>query len=202
MAAKKSAKTAKQRSAPSAEPPKGGRPTLYRPEFCQDIVEHMKLGNSVESFGAYLGTKYGARYAVHRDTIYAWENAHQEFSDAINGGRAYSLKFYEDLAKSGMSGNLRRLKSETPILGPDGKPVLAPDGTLVTKKEYEPATFNASSWIFTMKNRFNWRDRLEHSGEVKNGASVGDALVSIFKDPKLAAAAKQIAEKLVEGEGA
>lgn len=27
--------------------------------------------------------------------------------------------------------------------------------------------FNATAWIFTMKNRFGWRDKIEHSGDEK-----------------------------------
>lgn len=188
MAAKKSGK--KGASAPI------GRPTKYRPEFCQDIINHMTEGYSIESFPAVIYNQY--KIAVSKQSIYEWEEVHQDFSDAIKAGRALSQMHYEKVARSGMAGNLQRVARETPVIGNDGRVVIGPDGKVVTKKEYEPASFNASSWIFTMKNRFQWTDRLEHSGQIKGSNPIGDTLAEILKDPKLANAAKEIAERLVE----
>lgn len=180
---------------PPKRPP--GRPTKYRPEFCQDIVDHMRQGYSIETFPALLYDKY--RLMLSKDSIYEWEEVIPEFSDAIKAGRALSQKYYEDIARSGMTGNLRRVTKETPIIV-DSKAVLDKDGKPVTTKEFEPATFSAAAWIFTMKNRFHWKDKVEHSGEIHNPSPVGDALLKVMADPALAAAARKIATKLSEGD--
>lgn len=190
MAAKKSAK-------PKANPV--GRPTKYTPQRCQDLIDHMKQGGSIEAFGAYVGEKYGIEHAISKDTVYEWADVYSDFSDAKRIAEAYSAKFYDDVGRQGMLGNLRRIVSEKPVVV-DGKVVLGADGKVVKQYEYEPATFNSTAWIFTRKNCHGWTDKLQHSGQIKGNASVGDALSKILSDPTLAAAAKSIAEKLVEEE--
>ena len=43
----------------------GGRPTLYRREYCRRIVELMSEGRSLEGCAALLG--------VHPDTLTEWQ---------------------------------------------------------------------------------------------------------------------------------
>ena len=43
----------------------GGRPTSYRPEFCQRVVALMAEGRSLEGCAALLG--------VHPDSLYEWQ---------------------------------------------------------------------------------------------------------------------------------
>lgn len=196
MAAKKSANKKKPTYQPHQQS-QFGRPTKYDPKYCEDIISHMKQGNTLESFGAYLGEKYGNEAAVGKQVLYSWADQYQDFQDSIRVARAYAQKFYEDIGKSGITGNIKRVKSETPVIV-DGKAVLGPDGRVVTKKEYEPATFNSGTFNFTMQNMFGWTRNVQHSGEIKGSNPVGDALSKILNDPKLASAAKSIAEKLVE----
>lgn len=142
-----------------------GRPSLYKPEYCQRLVDHMGQGNSFESFAAEVGVAF--------DTLYTWEEAHPEFSEAKNKGLALNLKFYENMAKIGMSGQLRRLAKETPMLDADGKLVTDEQGQIVYVKEYAPAQFIYVPWIFIMKNRFPklYRDQrnIALSGDGKGG---------------------------------
>lgn len=98
-----------------------GRPTDYKPEYCEMLVEHMKKGFSFESFAAVVDCT--------RSTIYKWVETHPEFSDAQSKGKMHSAMFWENMGINGAMGAL--------------------DG------------FNASAWIFNMKNRHNWRDKTE-----------------------------------------
>ena len=125
---------------------------------------------------------------------------HQDFSDALSQARAYSNKFYDDIGKAGMTGNLRRLKAREPMVGRDGLPMLDPrTGEVMYREEYEAANFSAAAYIFTRKNLHNWRDKVEHSEAApKKGTAVGKALEKIMTDPRLAAAAQEIAEAMVE----
>jgi len=114
-----------------SEEPKhpGGRPTLYKPEYCQTLIDHMSNGLSYESFAGVVGTA--------KQTIYDWEKAHPEFLDAKQRAFALSQVFWE---QKGIDGLFSTSESDE-------------DGNRSSK------SINASVWIFNMKNRFGWRDR-------------------------------------------
>ncbi len=77
-------------------------PTLYRPEYCDEIVECLKDGHSVAVFAGKIGV-------AHR-SIYQWTAAHPEFADAVKRAQAKSVLWWErrllDLAQKGR-GNAR-----------------------------------------------------------------------------------------------
>lgn len=133
--------------------PTNGRPSTYKPEYCDMLVKHRSEGYSFESFGAVIN--------AHRDTLYEWAKVHENFSDAKKRGLEQCSKFYEDLGKLIATGQLRRLKSRTPVFTPDGKVVTNQNGEPVYKEEYEPAVANSTAWIFLTKNLLGWRDRRE-----------------------------------------
>jgi hypothetical protein len=68
------------RSKPKPEGYVFGRPTLYKPEYCQRAVEIMGKGYSVTALAGFLG--------VAKDAIYNWIRAHPDFDAAITAGRA------------------------------------------------------------------------------------------------------------------
>lgn len=144
-----------------------GRPTEYRPEYCQLLIEHMKQGGSVRTFGAVTNPP------VSRQTVYDWLDRHPNFLDAKSQGEPMAEKFWENLLKSGAAGQLRRLKKRVPMTT-DGQVILGPDGKPVFEEEFEGATFNASATIFALKNKFPeaWRDRKELDVGGKDGAPV------------------------------
>jgi hypothetical protein len=183
--------------------PHAGQPTKYRLEYCQDVIDHMAEGGSMEAFGAYLTEKYEDKtLRVHRDTVNEWQHVHREFSDAVKAAKGASARYYDSLGKAGMGGNLRRLATEEPVLvfnpvTSKHEAVIGPDGRPVMKRTYEPASFGQAAYIFHRKNLHGWRDRTELTGEIKHTDPVGSALSKIMGDPKMATAAKLIAEQLV-----
>src|SRR3990167_9874656 len=98
---------------------KRGRPTIYKPEYCDLLREHMRKGYSFESFGATVG--------ISRDRISDWANKIREFSDAKKMACDESLLFWEKIAMAGMTGKIKG--------------------------------FNQVVWIFSMKNRFGWKNQ-------------------------------------------
>lgn len=101
-------------------PPRGGgRPTKYRDEYPEMLVEHMKTGLSFESFAGVAGVSF--------DTVHLWAKTHKEFSDAKKLGMAENLYYMERIARQATLGGI--------------------------------PGFNNTLWIFTMKNRFGWRDK-------------------------------------------
>lgn len=98
-----------------------GRPSKYKPEYCEMLIEHMKTGLSFETFATVVG--------AGRETIYEWARVHPEFSDAKTKGFEENLAFWEKAGISGMLGHIQG--------------------------------FNAAVFIFNMKNRHHWRDKVD-----------------------------------------
>ena len=129
-----------------------GAPTLYREQFCDMLIEHMKHGNTFESFGALV------RCGVA--TLYNWQAAHPDFLEARKLGMSYLRKFYEDMGRTIATGQLRRVVSEKPMLGVDGKPLYDNDGRVLMDRTYAPAMPNAAVFIFMTKNMLGWRNEV------------------------------------------
>ncbi len=63
------------------------RPTLYRAEYCDDIVECLKDGRSLAVFADKID--------VTRKSIYDWMARHPEFADAVGRAQAKSALWWE-----------------------------------------------------------------------------------------------------------
>ena len=109
-----------------------GRPTSYKPEYCEAVEKHMAQGRAFETFAANIG--------VHRDSLYEWQKKHPAFSDSIKRGQALSYKYWESIGIAGATGKLKG--------------------------------FNAAVWIFTMKNKFKWRDSHEITSDPDNPVAI------------------------------
>lgn len=87
-------------SEPEPAPPKKiGRPSLYKPEYCQMLIDHMAQGYPFETFAAQLGT--------HRYTLYRWVDEHPAFSDAKKIGTEKSLGYMLDMGRKLATGEVQ-----------------------------------------------------------------------------------------------
>jgi len=66
---------------------KVGRPTKYKPEMCETVVELMKEGASQEEVIGSLD--------ISKDTYYRWKEENKEFSDSIKRGISLSRAWWE-----------------------------------------------------------------------------------------------------------
>lgn len=129
-----------------------GRPTKYRAEFGEALVEHMKRGLSFESFGASIG--------VSKETLYTWLKRHPQFLDARKQGWPHLEMFYLQLAQRVASGQVRRVANEEPMLDDQGRAIRDPTtGEVMMRRSYAPANTNAAALIFLMKNLLGYRDK-------------------------------------------
>jgi hypothetical protein len=71
-----------------------GRPTEYRPEFCEKLIEHMRFGNSFETFGA--------KVFAGKQTLYRWLENNEDFRDAKEIGTRLSEQWWERRGKYGL----------------------------------------------------------------------------------------------------
>jgi hypothetical protein len=77
----------------------GGRPTLYRREMCDRLVDAMAGGLTAEA---------AARIGISARSLFYWQQQHPEFLQAIQAGRQRSQLWWEERAlamASGEAGN-------------------------------------------------------------------------------------------------
>jgi hypothetical protein len=88
-----------------------GRPTKYKPEYCELLIKHMAQGNSFESFAADCDCSF--------ESLYEWARVHPDFSEAKKIGMTKLLKFDEQVARAGTTGQLTRLSKTIKITDPE-----------------------------------------------------------------------------------
>lgn len=128
-----------------------GRPSKYKPEYCQELIEHMRQGFSFESFAGLT--------MVNVDTLYEWTKVHQDFSDAKKTGFDLSRLFWE---KIGIDNILNTSENFGEGAGSKSQSI------------------NSTVYIFNLKNRFpkEWRDRQEIDSNIKQQIEVSTVDVS------------------------
>lgn len=88
-----------------------GRPTLYKPEYCDELIAHMRGGKSYDTFATVAG--------VSLSTLYNWEQAHPDFLEAKEKGWMLSLAWWEQVAMAAVTGQVLKNKTgETVVNGP------------------------------------------------------------------------------------
>lgn len=68
----------------------GGRPTLYKPEYCELVIA---LGSE-----GYSRARMAARIGVSKQTLKVWETEHPEFFDALARATTLSQSWHEEIA--------------------------------------------------------------------------------------------------------
>jgi transposase len=74
-----------------------GRPTLYDPKYCEEVVTLGRIGKSVEQIAANLN--------VSLRTMYSWRDAHEEFLHALDDAKTYEQAWWEEQAAAYMVEN-------------------------------------------------------------------------------------------------
>lgn len=106
----------------------GGRPTDYKPEYCQMLITHMAGGLSFESFAGLIDST--------ASSIYLWAKEHPEFSEAKAKGTVASRLFWERHGVEGLYST-----TDTEKIG----------NNYVTKSK----AINSKIWELNMKKRFH-----------------------------------------------
>ena len=79
-------------TAVTREKPEGyvfGRPTKYRPEMCEQVIEWGRLGKSREWMCAKLD--------IGTSTLAVWEQQHEAFREALSRAEMHAQAHWEDL---------------------------------------------------------------------------------------------------------
>jgi hypothetical protein len=72
----------------------GGRPTNYRPEYCERVIEMGRHGFSVAQMASQLGTS--------KQTLLRWVDANPEFRDAMEIARSHSQAWWEAMGQANL----------------------------------------------------------------------------------------------------
>jgi transposase len=130
----------------------GGRPTDFKPEYCDMLINHLKNGDSYTTFASVLN--------VAVSTLYEWEKNFPEFSEAKSIGWPHYQKYWEDHGKTG-------LYHET---------FKDNDGMTVSR------SINSAVYIYNMKCRFpkDWRDMQEIKAEVKTESAESEKVQELL----------------------
>lgn len=88
-----------------------GRPTLYRPEYCEAVIEFMGQGYDLSAFAGSI--------RVSRESAYRWISEHAEFRHAVEIGKAARLHFLQHKLLStqigvGVTASIFALKNADP----------------------------------------------------------------------------------------
>ena len=71
-----------------------GRPTLYRREYCEKVIELGKEGASLAQMASH--------FDVSRPTIDQWAVDYPEFSEALMRAKAHAQAWWENAGREGM----------------------------------------------------------------------------------------------------
>jgi hypothetical protein len=74
-----------------------GRPTLYDPALCDQVIELGKLGKSIEQIASHLG--FSLR------VLFDWRDKHEEFLHALEYAKELEQTWWEDQAQAYMVEN-------------------------------------------------------------------------------------------------
>lgn len=64
-----------------------GRPTKYKPEYCERVIELAKEGAG--------WAEYAAEFEIDRTTLYDWAASHEEFSTALMRAKVHEQVWWE-----------------------------------------------------------------------------------------------------------
>ncbi|MGL5681680.1 MAG: hypothetical protein ACRDDZ_01330 [Marinifilaceae bacterium] len=138
---------------------RSGRPSRYKPEYCEQAEKLCLLGATNERLADFFG--------VTVSTISMWITTHIEFSDALKEGRECAdMKVAKSLFQRAIGYEI----TETHEIN---KPVKIDDGefetvTIETKRVTKQVAPDVTAQIFWLKNRRPdlWRDRKELDNQV------------------------------------
>ena len=91
----KAKKRISKKSTPKRNANPVGRPTKYKPEYCQQIIDFMSQGKSMERFAVSID--------VMPDTILNWTKEHEEFLGAYKKAKFLCQALWEEMCLKGMN---------------------------------------------------------------------------------------------------
>tara|TARA_E500000331_G_scaffold47672_1_gene40463 strand:+ start:378 stop:869 length:492 start_codon:yes stop_codon:yes gene_type:complete len=120
----------------------GGRPTKFKPEFCDRAFDFALVGMTDDEIAGAL--------KIDRATLYRWKNSYPQLCDAIKRGRD---RYDNEVVEKALTQRAAGYDYQEEVMTREGPSV-------ITKRFHGSDT----AAIFWLKNRNpdRWRDRVEH----------------------------------------
>lgn len=156
-AAKKA--TTRRAAKPPAEQPekgKGGRPSLYKPEY--DL-----LAKKVCMLLGATDAQLAGVFEVCEDTINEWKKVHPSFAEALREGKLIADANVADALYQRAMGYTHRATK-----------FFQYEGAIISKdydEHYPPDTLAAKHWL-NNRQREHWKDRFDHEHAGPNGGPI------------------------------
>lgn len=130
-----------------------GRPTSYKPEYCEHAVKLCKLGATDRELADF--------FDIAESTLNLWKQQHSEFSESIKEGK---LQADAHVAERLYQRAMGYSHPEVHVSNYQGEVTLTP-----LTKHYPP---DSTAAIFWLKNRRpeQWRDKTEREITIKKSA--------------------------------
>lgn len=74
------------------------RPTKYKPEYCELVIDTMAEGKSLAAVSAEL--------RIARSTLYEWARDNPDFAEAIAIGKDLALAYWEEIGLKASTGEI------------------------------------------------------------------------------------------------
>jgi hypothetical protein len=81
-----------------------GSPTQYKQEYCQQLIDFMSQGYSFRSFASDIP-------GVNSNTMHSWASKIPEFAEAKIKAQDNYFKYWEDLGKRGVNGEVKNFNA-------------------------------------------------------------------------------------------
>src|SRR5882672_4642618 len=81
-----------------------GKPTKYKPEYCDEIIDSGIRGLTFKEFASQID--------VHTDTLLEWRNVHKEFKSAYNRAKQEQENFLMRIGRVGLFGQKRMVNGK------------------------------------------------------------------------------------------
>lgn len=72
----------------------GGRPTKYKPQYCEEMLEMARTGRGPTAFAAQIG--------VARSSLYEWAKDNKAFSDALERSKQLVEEYLVEMGMENM----------------------------------------------------------------------------------------------------
>ncbi|WP_077920398.1 hypothetical protein [Spirosoma sp. 209] len=143
-----------------AEGNDGGRPSKYKEEYAEQAYKLCLLGATDEELADFFG--------VHKDTIYAWRAAHQEFSDSIKAGKiSADMNVVNGLYNKAIGAEWEEEQAFKVKRGQFEEEI-----EIVKVKRVAPPDFQAISLWLRNRQPTKWRDKVDHEHSGPDGGPI------------------------------
>lgn len=132
-----------------------GRPTSYKPEYCEQAEKLCKLGATDKELADF--------FEVCEDTIHEWKKVHSEFSESLKKGKT--------LADANVADRLyqRAMGYQHDAVKIVANATTGQQHIVPYVENYPPDTVACIFWLKN-RQRDKWRDKQEIEGYGKDGA--------------------------------